>query len=104
SEADTVMIGAAVTVVVALGPVTVAASLQARVGAPLAIVVPFASGLATFTTICTDPEAPAFRTPIVQETVAPDGLPPPVALTNEVLGGTGAVRTTPLALALPLFE
>src|SRR3989442_619530 len=96
--------GAEVTVVVIDGPVSVAISLQAPVCAPLVIVVPFASGLATLTTIWTDPLLPAFRAPIAQVTEPAPAAPPPVALTKVVFAGSPAVISTPLALAVPLFQ
>src|SRR6266850_7810574 len=66
--------------------------------------VPFASGLATCTTTCTDPDDAAFNAPMFQVTTPADSVPPAVAETNVVFAGTVSAITTPLALALPLFE
>src|SRR6266852_1231681 len=92
------------TVVVIAVPATGAVSLLSMENVALVITVPFASGLATWTTSCTDPEAPAFSAPMFQVTTPPATEPPAVADTNEVFAGTVSVITTPLALALPLFE
>ena len=85
-------------------PLTGTVSLLSILEDELASVVPLARGLATRTTSWTDPEAPATRLPMVQVTVPPDGAPPPVAETNEVLLGRVSVMTTPVALALPVLE
>ena len=98
-----VRIGLEVTVVVIAAPLTAAVSLLSMLQAPLVIVVPFTSGLATRTTICTDPDAAAFSVPGLKVTTLPDSVPPPVAYTNVVLAGSVSVITTPVALAVPLF-
>ena len=101
---ERVRIGEEDTVVVIAVPATGAVSLLSMLKVALVTTVPFGSGLATCTTICTDPEAPAFRAPMVQVTTPADTLPPPVADTKLVFPGTVSVITTPLALAFPVFE
>src|SRR5712692_8569281 len=101
---DRVRTGDDDTVVMIAVPATGAVSLLSMLKVALVITVPFASGLATCTTSCTDPEAPAFTAPMFQVTTPPATEPPAVADTNEVFAGTVSVITTPLALALPLFE
>src|SRR5689334_23285432 len=66
--------------------------------------VPLVSGLATRTTIWTEPEAPAARLPMDQVTVPPESAPETVAETKVVLVGTVSAMTTPVAPLLPLFE
>src|SRR5713101_817798 len=61
--------------------------------------VPFASGLAACTTICTDEDDPAFSAPMFQVTTPAATLPPAVADTKVVFAGTVSVITTPLASA-----
>ena len=65
--------------------------------------VPFASGLATCTTICTEPDEAAFSAPMVQVTTPPAIVPPAVAETNEVLAGTVSVIATPVAFMFPVL-
>src|SRR6266704_2022118 len=96
--------GAEETVVVTAPPATGDVSLEVIWYEPLEITVPFASGAFTFTTSCTDPDAPVFRAPIVQVTTLPASVPPPVAETNVVFVGRASVRATPVALALPVLE
>src|SRR3989442_1002001 len=62
--------------------------------------VPLARGLATRTTIWTEPEAPAARLPGDQVTTPEARVPPAEAETKVVLAGTVSVRTMPGALAL----
>src|SRR5574341_1620693 len=104
SAADRLRTGAEATVVVIAAPVTGAVWSESIDGAPLVIRVPLASGLATRMTIWTEPEAPASSGPMVQVTVPAAYVPPPVADTKVVFAGTGAVRTAPLAAALPVLE
>src|SRR6266487_4637916 len=92
------------TVVVITAPATGAVSLLSTPYVALLITVPFASGLAACTIICTDEDAPAFSAPMFQVTTPADRVPPAVADTKVVFAGTVSVITTPLALALPLFE
>src|SRR5882672_7883890 len=66
--------------------------------------VPFASGLATCTTSCTDEDDPAFSAPMFQVTTPAASVPPAVADTNVVFAGIVSAITTPPALALPVFE
>ncbi len=66
--------------------------------------VPFASGELAFTTSCTEPEVPALRVPMLQETTPLARVPPPVAETNVVFVGTVSLITVFVALALPVFE
>src|SRR6267378_2144337 len=96
--------GADVTVVVAAAPATGAVSLLSMSYVPFVITVPFRSGLVTCTTSCTDPDAPAATRPRFQVTTPPDSSPPAVADTNVVFPGTVSLITTPVALALPVFE
>ena len=65
--------------------------------------VPLASGLATLTTSCTEPEPPAARAPIDQVTTPPDSAPLPVADKNVVLTGIVSDSTTPVAPEFPVF-
>src|SRR6266702_8283735 len=96
SVADTVRTGAEVTVVVMALPLAGAVSTESMLYVPSVMTVPFASGLATRTTSCTEPEAPAASEPIDQVTTEPDRVPPAVALTNVVLAGTVSLITTPV--------
>ncbi len=68
------------------------------------ITVPFASGLLALTTSVTVLDAPAARAPMFQVTTPAASVPPPVALTNAVFAGIVSLITTPVALALPVFE
>ncbi len=68
------------------------------------IVVPLATGVLTDTTICTVPETPEFRFPMLQVTTPPDSVPPAVAETKVVPAGTVSRIRTPVAFALPVFE
>src|SRR6266705_1813559 len=95
--------GLEATVVVASGPVCGRISLLSIVQPVLVITVPFASGLFTLTTSCTDPDTPAFTAPRFQVTTPADCVPPPVADTQLVLAGRGSRRTTPVALLVPVF-
>src|SRR6267142_1888549 len=97
-------IGSDVTVVVMGAPDTGAVSLLSMSYDPLVRSVPLGSGLATCTTICTEPDEPAFRAPMFQVTTPPARDPPPVADTNVVLAGSVSVITTPLAFSFPVFE
>jgi hypothetical protein len=71
--------------------------------APLVMMVPLASGLATRTTSCKVPDAPAARVPTFQVTTDPDSVPPPVAETKVVFAGRVSVTTTPVALPVPVL-
>src|SRR2546428_6943482 len=66
--------------------------------------VPLARGLATRTTIWTEPEAPAARLPGDQVTTPLARVPPGVAETKVVLAGTVSVRTTSVGWAWPVFD
>src|SRR6266704_6699977 len=103
SVADTVRTGADVTVVVTLGPATEPVSLLTIAYEALVITVPLVSGLATRTTSCTEPEAPAAREPSDQVTTEPERVPAAEADTNVVLAGSVADRLTPVAPELPVF-
>src|SRR6266571_5688214 len=92
------------TVVVIAVPATGAVSLLSMLNVALVITVPFARGLATCTTSCTDAELPAFSAPMFQVTTPAARVPPPVADTKLVFPGIVSVITTPLALAFPVFE
>src|SRR2546422_7818445 len=104
SVLEMVKTGADVTVVVTDAPAAGAVSLLSIPYVELVMTVPFASGLAVCTTSCTLPDVPAFSAPIFQVTIPAASVPPPVAETNEVFPGTVSVITTPVALALPVFE
>src|ERR1041384_1948134 len=93
-----------VTVVVSAAPAAGAVSLLSMLYVPFVITVPFASGLATCTTSCTDPDAPAASAPMFQVTTPAASVPPPVADTNEVFAGTVSLIAPPVALAFPVFE
>src|SRR5438093_48161 len=97
-------VGAEVTVVVMTAPATAAVSLLSMAYVELVITVPFARGLATCATSCTEPDDPAGRNPRFQVTIPPASVPPAVADTKVVFAGSVSVITAPLALALPLFE
>src|SRR5258706_2077691 len=98
------MVGTApMTPVVPGAPLGGGVSLQSMLNEPFVMVVPFASGLATRTTICTVPEAEAFNAPRLQVTTLPERVPPEVADTKVVLAGSVSVITAPVALALPPF-
>ena len=103
SVLDRVSTGAAVTVVVAFGPVCGSDSLLSMVQPVLVMTVPLASGLLTRTTSWTDPDVPAFTLPTFQFTTPPEGVPPAVADTNVVLAGSVSLITTPVALLVPTF-
>src|SRR5882672_2658297 len=96
--------GAEDTVVVIAAPAVGAVSLLSTLWVALVITVPFASGLVTATTSCTDPEAPAATAPTFQVTTPAASVPPPVADTKLVFAGTVSLITTPVALAFPVFE
>src|SRR2546425_192229 len=64
--------------------------------------VPLARGVATCTTIWTEPEAPAARLPTDQVTAPLARVPPAGAGTKVGLAGTGSGVTTPGALAARL--
>src|SRR5262245_48789521 len=103
SVAITLSIGLEVTDVLIDAAVTGPVSAQSIDAVPAGSWVPLASGLATCTVICTDPDPPAATVPSGQETVAPERIPPPVAETKLAFAGTVPVRTTVVALALPLL-
>src|SRR6267142_792792 len=92
------------TVVVITAPATGAVSLLSMPYVALLITVPFASGLAACTIICTDEDAPAFSAPMFQVTTPADRLPPAVADTKVVFAGSVSAITTPVAFADPVFE
>ena len=95
--------GLEVTVVVASGPVCGRISLLSMVQPVLVITVPLASGLLTRTTSWTDPEPPALTAPMFQVTTPAASVPPAVAETKTVFAGSGSLRTTPVALLVPVF-
>src|SRR6266850_2376589 len=92
------------TVVVIAAPAIGAVSLLSMPYVALVITVPFASGLVTATTSCTDADAPAARLPMFQVTTPAASVPPPVADTKLVFAGTVSPITTPVASAFPVFE
>jgi len=103
SLAESASTGAEVTVVVTAAPAIAAVSAQSTAYVPFVIVVPLASGLFARTTICTEPEAPAARLPMLHVTVPPASVPPAVADTNVVFAGTASVTTTAVAPPVPLL-
>src|SRR2546429_153744 len=66
-------------VVVAAAPATGAVSFEAIWYEPFVMIVPFANGLFTRPTSCTEEETPVLRAPIVQLTMPAESAPPPVA-------------------------
>jgi len=96
--------GADVTVVVTAAPATGVVSALPMLPPACAITVPLASGLATRTTICAEPEAPVASAPTFQVTVPAASAPPAVADTKVVFAGTPAARTTAEAFMLPVFD
>src|SRR5205809_4821158 len=92
------------TVVVTGAPATGAVSFESIVYEPFVMTVPFASGLFTRTTSCTEDDTPVLRAPIVQVTMPPASVPPPVADTKVVFAGTASETTTPVAFSFPVFE
>src|SRR5439155_153806 len=96
--------GADETVVGATPPATGAVSFESMPYVALLMTVPLASGLATCTTTCTDEDDPALSAPMFQVTTPAASVPPPVAIKTVALHGALSVLTTPLALALPVFE
>src|SRR6266705_951922 len=99
-----VTVGSEETVVLTEPPAAGAVSTESMLYVPSVMTVPFASGLATRTTSCTEPEAPAASGPTDQVTTPAESDPPPVADTNVVLTGTVSESTTPVAPELPVFE
>src|SRR5262245_45580115 len=95
--------GADDTVVAIAAPAVGAVWAESIEYVPLVISVPFASGLATWTTSCTDAEAPAARLPMFQVTTPAASVPPAVAETNEVFAGIVSVITTPVAFMFPVL-
>ena len=66
--------------------------------------VPFTSGVFTFTTRVTEPEAPAARPPRLQVTTPPAWTPGAEADTNVVFAGIVSLTTTFAPASVPLFE
>src|SRR6267378_3818000 len=95
--------GAEVTVVVTAAPLVGAVSFEVTWYVALVITVPFGSGLVTCTTICTEPDEPAFSAPTFQVTTPPASVPPPDADTNVVFAGSASVIATPVAFMLPVL-
>src|SRR5262245_56646970 len=104
SAFEMVITGADDTVVVMEAPAVGVVSLLSMLYVTLVMTVPFANGLATCTTSCTEPEAPAARLPMFHDTTPAAGVPPPVADTKLVFAGRVSLITTPVALAFPVFE
>src|SRR5438093_860699 len=96
--------GAVDTVVGAIPPATGAVSFESMPYVALLMTVPFASGLATCTTNCTDEDDPELNAPMFQVTTPAASVPPPVAALFPYSALFRSVITTPLALALPVFE
>src|SRR6267378_3247330 len=96
-------IGSDVTVVVIAAPAVGAVSLLSMAYEALLMRVPSASGLATCTIICTEPDEPAFSAPMFQVTTPPAREPPPDADTNVVFAGSASVIATPVAFMLPVL-
>src|SRR5437773_2244854 len=88
---ERVRIGEEDTVVVIAVPATGAVSLLSMLNVALVITVPFARGLATCTTSCTDADPPALRAPLSHVTTPPARVPPPVADTKLLFPGTVSV-------------
>jgi len=104
SPTDRVSTGAEVTVVVTAAPATGVVSAQSTLAPASVMIVPLASGFATRTTSCAEPDPPAARAPTFQVTVPAECVPPAVADTKVVLDGTPTVTTVAEAFMLPLFD
>src|SRR5260221_10659386 len=89
------------TPVVTGAPLRAGVSLQSMLYEPFVMVVPFASGLATRTTICTVPEAAASNAPRLQVTALPERAPPDAADTKIGLAGSVSAITPPVPFPLP---
>src|SRR2546427_468658 len=96
--------GLEVTVVLMTPPAAGAVSVESMPYVLFVMTVPLARGLATCTTSWTDEDEPAFSAPMFQVTTPAASVPPAVADTKVVFAGIVSVITTPLALALPVFE
>src|SRR5262245_46584950 len=97
-------VGDELIVVVIDAPAVGAVSFESMLNVPLVMTVPFTSGLLVFTTSCTELDAPAASAPMFQVTTPAASVPPPVAETKLVFAGIVSAITTPVALALPVFE
>src|SRR5437867_122511 len=104
SVLEIVKAGEGEPVVVMAAPAAGVVSLESMLNAPLLMTVPSASGEVTCTTSCTEPDPPTATAPMFQVTTPAASVPPPVADTHHVFAGIVSVITTPLALALPVFE
>jgi len=104
SVLETFSTGEDETVVVTGAPATGAVSFESIVYEPFVMTVPFASGLFTRTTSCTEDDTAVLRAPIVQVTMPPASVPPPVADTKVVFAGTASETMTPVAFSFPVFE
>src|SRR6266568_7180773 len=96
--------GAEETVVVSSAPGTAPVWVLEMLYVLLWMTVPLASGVFTFTTSVTVPEAPAARPPRLQVTTPPAGAPGAEAETNVVLAGIVSLITTFVAASDPVFE
>src|SRR5215470_2227863 len=97
-------VGDELTVVVMAAPAVGAVSFESMLYVPFVMIVPFTSGLLVFTTSCTKLDAPAASPPMFQVTTPAASVPPPVAETNDAFAGIVSAITTPVALAVPVFE
>src|SRR5213593_174720 len=96
-------LGFEVTLLAVGRPAMAGVSLESMLYVPLVMRAPFGSGLATVTTSCTDPDAPAASVPMFQLTTPPASDPPAVAEANVVLAGSVSRTTTPVASAVPVL-
>src|SRR5262245_2964284 len=103
SDCPTASAGEDVTAVVTAAPATGEVWALSMLYVASVIIVPFASGVLSFTTSWSEPEAPAASAPTFQVTTPADSVPPPVADTNVVFAGTVFVTTTVVAPALPVL-
>src|SRR5436309_1478192 len=96
--------GADETVVGAIPPATGAVSFESMPYVALLMTVPLASGLATCTTSWTDEDEIGRASWRERVKTSAASVPTPVTDTNVVFAGMVSLVTTPLALALPVFE
>src|SRR5438445_10611457 len=69
----------------------------------LLMIVPAAVPALMVTVNCRDPDAPAATVPMLQVTIDPESVPPPVALTKVVRVGTTSVIDTLVADPVPVL-
>ena len=95
--------GPAVTSVVTRLLVTAAVWAESTTATFSMSVVPFGNVASRRTTMVSVPVAPDGRAPRVQLTTLPDAVPPPLAETNVVRGGSASETNTAEASASPVL-